>query len=97
MGYDVVIRNGVVVDGTGLPSYRADVGIVGDRIARVGRIADTGSVEIDAEGHLRVRSRDVAALQRALPAVAQRLDVRLSRVEPLDDSLESVFEYPATG
>jgi ABC-2 type transport system ATP-binding protein len=55
------------------------------------------SVEIDAEGHLRVRSRDVASLQRALPAVAQRLDVRLSRVEPLDDSLESVFEYLATG
>jgi ABC-2 type transport system ATP-binding protein len=55
------------------------------------------SVEIDAEGHLRVRSRDVASLQRALPAIAQRLDVRLSRVEPLDDSLESVFEYLATG
>jgi ABC-2 type transport system ATP-binding protein len=55
------------------------------------------SVEVDAEGHLRVRSRDVASLQRALPAVAQRLDVRLSRVEPLDDSLESVFEYLATG
>jgi ABC-2 type transport system ATP-binding protein len=55
------------------------------------------SVEIDREGHLRVRSRDVASLQRALPAVAQRLDVRLSRVEPLDDDLESVFEYLATG
>jgi len=55
------------------------------------------SVEIDREGHLRVRSRDVAALQRALPSVAARLDIRLFRVEPLDDSLESVFEYLATG
>jgi ABC-2 type transport system ATP-binding protein len=55
------------------------------------------SVEIDAEGHLRVRSRDVASLQVALPAVAQRLGVRLLRVEPLDDSLESVFEYLARG
>jgi ABC-2 type transport system ATP-binding protein len=54
------------------------------------------SVEIDQEGLLRVRSREVAALQRTLPAVAQRLDIRLSRVEPLDDSLESVFEYLAT-
>ena len=53
------------------------------------------SVEIDQEGHLRVRSRNVAALQRSLPAVAQKLDVRLVRVEPLDDSLESVFEYLA--
>ena len=55
------------------------------------------SVEIDQEGHLRVRSRNVASLQRSLPAVAQKLDVRLARVEPLDDSLESVFEYLAAG
>ncbi len=55
------------------------------------------SVEIDREGHLRVRSSDVAELQRALPSVAARLDIRLLRVEPLDDSLESVFEYLATG
>jgi ABC-2 type transport system ATP-binding protein len=55
------------------------------------------SVEVDRDGHLRVRSADVAALQRALPAVAATLDVRLLRVEPLDDSLESVFEYLATG
>ena len=55
------------------------------------------SVEVDREGHLRVRSRDVATLQRSLPAVAARLDIRLLRVEPLDDSLESVFEYLATG
>ena len=55
------------------------------------------SVEVDREGHLRVRSRDVATLQRALPAVAARLGIRLLRVEPLDDSLESVFEYLATG
>jgi ABC-2 type transport system ATP-binding protein len=54
------------------------------------------SVEVDVDGHLRVRSRDVRSLQRALPAIAQRLDVRLSRVEPLDDSLESVFEYLAS-
>jgi ABC-2 type transport system ATP-binding protein len=55
------------------------------------------SVEIDREGHLRVRSRDVEALQRSLPRVAQRLGIRLLRVEPLDDSLESVFEYLARG
>jgi ABC-2 type transport system ATP-binding protein len=54
------------------------------------------SVEIDEEGHLRVRSREVTALQRSLPAVAQKIDIRLTRVEPLDDSLESLFEYLAT-
>jgi ABC-2 type transport system ATP-binding protein len=55
------------------------------------------SVEIAEHGGLRVRSRDVASLQRALPAIARELEVRLTRVEPLDDSLESVFEYLATG
>jgi ABC-2 type transport system ATP-binding protein len=55
------------------------------------------SVEIDGSGHLRVRSRNVSLLQRSVPLVAQRLDIRLLRVEPLDDSLESVFEYLARG
>ena len=55
------------------------------------------SVEIDAEGRLRVRSRNVVAAPARAAGVAQRLDVRLLRVEPLDDSLESVFEYLAQG
>ena len=44
MQYDIVIRNGFVIDGSGLDGYRADVGIVGDRIATIGRIAATGEV-----------------------------------------------------
>jgi N-acyl-D-aspartate/D-glutamate deacylase len=50
--YDVVIRNGTVVDGTGLPQYRADVAISGDRIAAIGRIAEKGKEEIDATGQV---------------------------------------------
>jgi N-acyl-D-amino-acid deacylase len=50
--YDVVIRNGHVVDGSGLASYRADVGIIGDRIATIGRIRAKGTVDIDAEGQV---------------------------------------------
>mgnify|MGYP003340479229 CR=1 FL=1 len=50
--YDLVIRNGTVVDGTGLPRYRADVGITGDRIAAIGRIAERGKEEIDATGQV---------------------------------------------
>ena len=50
--YELVIRNGTVVDGSGLGSFRADVGVVGDRIAFVGRILERGSREIDAEGHV---------------------------------------------
>jgi N-acyl-D-aspartate/D-glutamate deacylase len=54
---DLVIRNGTVVDGTGAAARRADVGIVGDRIAAVvdavdGGVAERGRREIDAEGRL---------------------------------------------
>ena len=48
--YDLIIRNGTVVDGTGLPGYRADVGVIGDRIAAIGRIGERGKTEIDATG-----------------------------------------------
>ncbi len=50
--YDLVIRNGTVVDGTGLPQYRADVGVSGDRIAAIGRIGERGKEEIDATGQV---------------------------------------------
>jgi len=50
--YDLVIRNGTVVDGTGLPKYRADVGLSGDRIAAIGRIGERGKEEIDATGQV---------------------------------------------
>ncbi len=52
MTYDLVIRNGVIVDGSGLPRYRGDVGVIGDRIAKIGRITDRGTEEIDAEDHV---------------------------------------------
>ena len=49
---DLVIRNGLVVDGTGRPGHRADVGIDQGRIVAVGRVADTARETIDAEGHV---------------------------------------------
>jgi len=46
---DVLITNGRIVDGTGSPWYRGDVGIAGDRIAAVGRLEGTpAAVTIDA-------------------------------------------------
>ena len=50
--YELIIRNGTVVDGTGLPRYRADVGVTGDRITAIGRIAERGKAEIDATGQV---------------------------------------------
>src|SRR3954454_923660 len=52
MQYDLVIRNGTVIDGSGLPSVRADVGVKDGRIVTVGRIRDKATEEIDAEGHV---------------------------------------------
>ena len=49
--FDLVIRNGRVVDGCGTPWYLADVGIRGGKIARIGRIApDAARRTIDAAG-----------------------------------------------
>jgi N-acyl-D-aspartate/D-glutamate deacylase len=50
MDFDLVIRNGSVVDGSGAPARRADVAIVGSRIAAIGEVEGSGSEEIDADG-----------------------------------------------
>ena len=49
---DLVIRGGMVVDGTGAAPIEADVAIEGGRIAAIGRIAERGREEIDARGRL---------------------------------------------
>ena len=50
--FDLVIRGGTVADGTGERPLRADVGVVGERITAVGKLAGTGAREIDADGAL---------------------------------------------
>jgi N-acyl-D-amino-acid deacylase len=47
--FDVLITNGRIVDGTGAPWYRADVGITGDAIAAIGALgSETATLRIDA-------------------------------------------------
>ena len=50
MAYDLVIRGGTVIDGSGTPRAVADVGISGGRLATIGRVAGRGDEEIDATG-----------------------------------------------
>src|SRR5579875_3359876 len=52
MEYDLVIRNGTVIDGSGMARYRADVGIAGGKIAEIGRIRASAREIIDADGHV---------------------------------------------
>jgi len=48
-GYDVLITNGRIVDGTGAPWYRGDVAISGDRIAAIGTLTGaTARLKVDA-------------------------------------------------
>lgn len=49
MDYDLLIRRGRVVDGSGLPSYIADVGVKDGRIAAVGRVNGSAARTIDAD------------------------------------------------
>src|SRR5688500_4075348 len=49
--YDLLIRNGLIVDGTGSPWYRGDVAVRGDRVAAVGQLRGARARDtIDATG-----------------------------------------------
>ena len=56
-------------------------------------LAAVESVALDVDGSLMVLSRNVAVLQQSIAKLAQEKQVRLLRVDPLDESLESVFSY----
>ncbi len=49
-GWDIVIRNAAIYDGTGAAPIAGAVAISGDRIARVGAVEGAGAIEIDAHG-----------------------------------------------
>ena len=50
MAYDLVIRGGTLVDGSGAPRFTADVGIKDGMIAEIGRITSAASHTIEADG-----------------------------------------------
>ena len=50
--FDLVVRRGVVADGTGAELFEGDVAVADGKIAAVGHFEGTGREEIDAEGHL---------------------------------------------
>lgn len=52
MAHDLVIRQGLIVDGLGNPPYLGDIAINGNKIVEVGDVTSSGTKEIDADGNL---------------------------------------------
>ena len=50
MAFDLLIQNGTLVDGSGMPRYRADIGVKQGQIVEIGRICCPADETIDAEG-----------------------------------------------
>ncbi len=50
--FDLIIRNGKIVDGSGAEAFMGDIAILNGRIAKVGAVTGSAKKEVDAEGHL---------------------------------------------
>ena len=50
MAWDLVIRGGRVIDGTGMPGFAADIAVRDGRVAKIGRVRDASAQVIDADG-----------------------------------------------
>ena len=61
--------------------------------AAVVAMESVDSVSVAEDGSILIYSRNVSELQLALPRLARDGGMRLTRVEPMDESLESLFEY----
>jgi len=67
--YDLIIRHGKIVDGSGNPWFYGDVAVKGDRIAAIGRVGGDAKRMIDATGL--VVSRRKSSANRALPGLSR--------------------------
>ncbi len=59
MAYDLLIKNGLVVDGSGMPAFRGDVGVRDGKIAEIGKLSGPATRTVDAE-----RARGFSRLHR---------------------------------
>lgn len=104
----LLVVNGKLAASGGFRAIRAaldqrpyHVRVVADAPRRLAALAvgidSVEAVTIDPDGALVILSRRVRDLQLELPRLAQAAGISLRRVEPLDDSLESVFGYLVEG
>jgi N-acyl-D-amino-acid deacylase len=50
MAYDLLIKNGGVIDGSGIPAFRGDVAVSHGKIVATGKLRDSATRTIDADG-----------------------------------------------
>src|SRR5882672_10297960 len=50
MAYDLLIKNGLIVDGSGMPAFRGDVGVRDGKIVEIGKLSGSAAKTIDAAG-----------------------------------------------
>ena len=52
MAYDLLLKNGRIIDGSGMPSFRGDVAIANGKIAEVGKLTGAANRVIDVQGQV---------------------------------------------
>ncbi len=50
MAYDLLIKNGLIVDGSGMPAFRGDIGVKDGKIVEIGKLSGAATKTIDAAG-----------------------------------------------
>src|SRR5216684_4499489 len=66
MTYDIIIKGGTIVDGTGAPRFDADLALANGRIAEIGRISEGATETIDARGLVNVEAIPFDVLSRGI-------------------------------
>src|SRR5687767_11033787 len=93
--YDVLIRGGRVLDGTGTPWMHADVAITGDRIAAVGRLSGAAAKQVVDAAGLFVAPGFIDGHTHAGPALAQEKTAAAAPL--LMQGITTVFVNPDGG
>jgi len=86
--FDLVIRNGTVLDGTGAEAIHGDIAISGNKIAAVGKVDGRAAQEIDAAGCL-----DRASDRLPLPWTIHALTERPAKAVGVNDRYDALKQH----